>query len=86
MFDLESAIENWKHDFHQDGLVSPENADELEAHTHSITPPAATDDAGSGLTTTGTGGAETITPYNSASTDGTETRPRNIALMFIIKF
>ena len=61
-------------------------ADELEAHTHSITPPAATDDTGSGLTTTGTGGAETITPYNSASTGGTETRPRNIALMFIIKF
>ena len=61
-------------------------ADELEAHTHSVTPPAATDDTGSGLTTTGTGGVETITPYNTASTGGTETRPRNIALMFIIKF
>jgi microcystin-dependent protein len=61
-------------------------ADELEAHTHSVTPPSATDDTGSGLTTTGTGGAETITPYNTASTGGTETRPRNIALMFIIKF
>ncbi len=61
-------------------------ADELEAHVHSVTPPSATDDTGSGLTTTGTGGAETITPYNTASTGGTETRPRNIALMFIIKF
>ena len=61
-------------------------ADELEAHTHSVTPPAAPDDTGSGLTTTGTGGVETITPYNTASTGGTETRPRNIALMFIIKF
>ncbi len=61
-------------------------ADELEAHTHSVTPPASTDDTGSGLTTTGTGGAETITPYNTASTGGSETRPRNIALMFIIKF
>jgi microcystin-dependent protein len=61
-------------------------ADELEAHTHSVTPPAASDDTASGLTTTGTGGAETITPYNTASTGGTETRPRNIALMFIIKF
>jgi phage-related tail fiber protein len=61
-------------------------ADELEAHVHSVTPPSATDDTGAGLTTTGTGGAETITPYNTASTGGTETRPRNIALMFIIKF
>jgi len=61
-------------------------ADELEAHTHSVQPPAASDDTASGLTTTGTGGAETITPYNTASTGGTETRPRNIALMFIIKF
>lgn len=61
-------------------------ADELEAHVHSVTPPAANDDTSSGLTTTGTGGAETITPYNTASTGGTETRPRNIALMFIIKF
>lgn len=61
-------------------------ADELEAHVHSVTPPASNDTAGSGLTATGTGGAETITPYNTASTGGTETRPRNIALMFIIKF
>jgi len=58
----------------------------IEAHVHSVTPPSATDDTGAGLTTTGTGGAETITPYNTASTGGTETRPRNIALMFIIKF
>jgi microcystin-dependent protein len=58
----------------------------IEAHVHSVTPPSANDDTGSGLTTTGTGGAETITPYNTASTGGTETRPRNIALMFIIKF
>jgi len=58
----------------------------IEAHVHSVTPPSATDDTGSGLTTTGTGGAETITPYNTASTGGSETRPRNIALMFIIKF
>lgn len=61
-------------------------ADDFEAHVHSVTPPAAADDTSSGLTTTGTGGAETITPYNTASTGGSETRPRNIALMFIIKF
>ena len=58
----------------------------IEAHVHSVQPPAASDDTASGLTTTGTGGAETITPYNTGSTGGSETRPRNIALMFIIKF
>jgi len=61
-------------------------SDEFEAHVHSVTPPAAADDTASGLTTTGTGGAETITPYNTASTGGTETRPRNIAVLFIIKY
>ncbi len=61
-------------------------ADELEAHVHSVQPPASSSDAGAGLTATGAGGAETITPYNTDSTGGSETRPRNIALMFIIKF
>lgn len=61
-------------------------ADELEAHVHSVQPPASNDDTSSGLTTTGTGGSETITPYDTASTGGSETRPRNIALMFIIKY
>lgn len=60
-------------------------ADELEAHTHSVTPPAATDDTAAGLTTTGSGGVEIITPYNTGSTGGSETRPRNVALLFIIK-
>jgi microcystin-dependent protein len=58
----------------------------IEAHLHSVQPPAANDDTASGLTSTGTGGSETITPYNTGSTGGSETRPRNIALMFIIKF
>jgi microcystin-dependent protein len=61
-------------------------SDEFKAHVHSVQPPASTDDSSSGLTTTGTGGAEIITPYNTASTGGSETRPRNIALLFIIKF
>lgn len=60
-------------------------ADAFKAHVHAVTPPASTDDAAAGLTTTGSGGVETITPYNTASTGGTETRPRNVALMFIIK-
>lgn len=37
MFDLESAIESWKHDFRQGGSVSPENAEELEAHLRDLT-------------------------------------------------
>lgn len=59
--------------------------DEFESHVHSVTPPASTNDTSSGLTVTGTGGVETITPYDTAATGGTETRPRNIALMYIIK-
>lgn len=61
-------------------------ADEFEAHLHSVQPPAASGEAGSGSTTTGSGGVETITAYNTNSTGGTETRPRNIALLYIIKF
>jgi microcystin-dependent protein len=61
-------------------------SDEFKAHVHSVQPPASNDDSASGLTSTGTGGAEIITPYNTASTGGSETRPRNIALLFIIKF
>jgi microcystin-dependent protein len=60
--------------------------DDFKAHVHSVTPPASTNDSASGLTTTGNTVGETITAYDTASTGGTETRPRNIALMFIIKF
>lgn len=60
-------------------------ADELKAHVHSVSPPTSTDDTAAGLTTTGSGGAEVITPYNTGSTGGVETRPRNVALLYIIK-
>lgn len=59
--------------------------DLFKAHVHSVTPPSSTDDTAAGLTSTGTGGAETITPYDTASTGGSETRPRNVALMYVIK-
>lgn len=59
-------------------------ADTVGAHVHSITPPAASGEAGSGSTTTGSGGVESITPYNTAST-GTETAPKNIAALAVIK-
>ncbi len=61
-------------------------ADEFEAHVHSVQPAASTNDSASGLTTTGNTAGETITAYDTASTGGTETRPRNIALLYIIKF
>jgi len=62
-------------------------ADEFEAHVHSVSPPVASSEGGQGATTTGaSGGGETITAYDTASTGGTETRPRNIALLYIIKF
>ena len=57
----------------------------IEAHTHLITPPSSSDTTSAGLTATGSGGVEQVTAYNSGSTGGTETRPRNIALMYIIR-
>lgn len=60
-------------------------ADELKSHVHQVSPPTSTDDTAAGLTSTGTGGAEVITPYNTGATGGAETRPRNVALLFIIK-
>jgi hypothetical protein len=61
-------------------------ADELEAHTHSVSPPVASSEGGQGATTTGTlGGGESISSYDTASTGGTETRPRNVAALAVIK-
>lgn len=60
-------------------------ADELKSHLHAVSPPSATDDTAAGLTTAGSGGAELINPYNTGLTGGPETRPRNVALLFIIK-
>ena len=60
-------------------------ADEIESHSHLISPPSSSDVTSSGLTATGAGGGETVTPYDSGLTGGTETRPRNVALMYIIR-
>lgn len=60
--------------------------DTFEAHTHSVAPPAASGEAGQFGTTTGTiGGGESITPYNTSSAGGTETAPKNIAALAVIK-
>lgn len=56
-------------------------ADELKAHTHTY--------RGATITPTGsdpTGTGSTFTTGNTGSTGGTETRPRNIALLYCIKF
>jgi hypothetical protein len=70
-----------------DATIDPEGpraagdiqADAFKSHNHQVQPPASTDDTSAGATTTGTGGAETITPYNTASAGGAETRPKNVA-------
>lgn len=60
--------------------------DDLKSHVHSVNPPSSDSEGGSGKTVTGnTGISESLTGYNTGSTGGTETRPRNIALMYIIK-
>jgi phage-related tail fiber protein len=58
-------------------------ADELEAHTHTL-PVFTNTGTGTGIEDGDLSGTPTGTI--TGSTGGTETRPRNIALMFIIKF
>lgn len=56
-------------------------SDELKAHTHTY--------RGATIVPTGsdpTGTGSTFTTGNTGSTGGTETRPRNVALMFCIKY
>lgn len=60
--------------------------DTFESHNHLVSPPTASGEAGQGGTTTGTlGGGETVTPYSSGSTGSTETAPKNIAALAVIK-
>lgn len=56
-----------------------------EAHTHLITPPTSDGTTGQGLTSTGSGGSESVTAYSSGSFGGVETRPRNVAALAVIK-
>lgn len=58
--------------------------DAFKSHNHSVSPTASTDDTASGATTTGSGGAETITPYNTGSTGGSETRGKNFATLWCV--
>jgi hypothetical protein len=56
------------------------------AHVHSVYPPDSNDQAGFGKTTTGNSAGEGtgITPYNTASSGGTETRMENYAQIPLI--
>ncbi|ENX03635.1 hypothetical protein F900_00729 [Acinetobacter modestus] len=56
-------------------------ADELKSHAHDIL----TNDDELGIGRVTVGGPPTSTTYQTGSTGGNETRPRNIALMYIIK-
>jgi phage-related tail fiber protein len=56
---------------------------EIEAHTHTL-PVYTNTGTGTGIEDGDTTGS--LQTVSSGSTGGTETRPRNIALMFIIKF
>lgn len=57
-------------------------ADEYKSHTHSLTQTA----GGTNLTS-GVGGGWTLNPFTGATnaSGGTETRPRNVAMMYCIK-
>lgn len=65
--------------------IGSAQADELESHLHSVTPPSSASEGGSGFTVSGSTGSEAITAYDTALTGGTETRPRNVAALAVIK-
>jgi hypothetical protein len=61
-------------------------ADTYASHVHSVSPPVASGEAGQFATTTGAaGGGESITAYDTAASGGTETAPKNIAALAVIK-
>lgn len=71
-----------------DGPRAPGNVqtDQLKSHVHSVSPPSADSEGGAGRTVTGsTGTGETLPSYDTASTGGTETRPKNVALKWFVK-
>jgi microcystin-dependent protein len=83
------------------GTFGTKQADELKAHTHSVTDPGhthgtdpyATNQAGSQIGYTspltsrfGDDTGSSTTGISIQSTGGTETRPKNIALLYCIKF
>jgi microcystin-dependent protein len=83
------------------GTFGAKQADELKAHTHGVTDPGhshttavfPTNTGGSGLNVQGTptnavssGTGASVTGISINSTGGTETRPKNIAMLYCIKF
>ncbi len=58
--------------------IGTAQADELEAHTHTIP-------AGTGASQLESGAGGVGSSFNTGSTGGTETRPRNVALLMCIK-
>lgn len=65
-------------------VIGSTQADELEAHTHSISIPATNNQAATPMAFFGSDSQGTLST-NTGSSGGTETRPRNVAIMYIIK-
>ncbi len=59
-------------------------ADELEAHTHAVSTGVSNNQGGAPMGFAGSSVQDTLSMTSSA-TGGTETRPRNVALLYIIK-
>jgi microcystin-dependent protein len=62
------------------GTFAAKQADELKSHTHTLPPAATSVSGGTSLPGSGNQGA-----VNTGATGGTETRPRNIAMLYCIK-
>jgi hypothetical protein len=62
-------------------------ADAFKSHAHTVNPPASDSEGAAGRTVTGnTGFSETLTGYNTQPTGGLETRPKNVPLLWCIKY
>ena len=69
------------------GAFGAKQADELKSHTHTVHTKflASLPVAGTGVLSDGNGSSQQATP-NTGATGGTETRPKNIAMLYCIKF
>lgn len=61
-------------------------ADEFKSHLHSNSPNPSDSEGGAGRPVTGNSGTgEALFPWNTGATGGAETRPKNVALRWVIR-
>ena len=61
--------------------------DAFKSHSHSVNPQSSDSEGGAGRTVTGnTGFSENLTGYSTGLAGGLETRPKNVALLWCIKY